>query len=119
MPDTTTCPTIPGVITAQAMASEAARAAATTSPRVPGRCRELRLSLGEVVRPHGDLLLALPLERHHLVRDLKSIGIDLVIAEDRLHLQLEELLAHLVGVEGAGSLRGLGVDEAPRVARRR
>src|SRR5262245_58375074 len=49
----------------------------TVLPLIPGRRREPELALGEVVRPHGDLLLALPLERHHLVRELEAVLVDL------------------------------------------
>src|SRR5207247_10399783 len=70
----------------------------------PGRGREERLALRQVVGPDGDLLFLLPLERHHLVRDLESVRIDLVVAEDRAHLQLQQLLANLVVVEAVGRL---------------
>src|SRR5262245_6442501 len=83
---------------------------------VPGRRGEARLGLGQVVGPDGHLLLALPLERHHLVGGLKPVLVDLVIAEERLGLELEELLTHLVGVERARPLHRLGVDGAARVA---
>src|SRR4029450_11476428 len=82
----------------------------------PGRRREARLGLGQLVRPHRDLLLALPLERHHLMRELEAVGVDLEIAEHRLGLELEQLLAYFVGVEGAGSLQRLGVYHVRPVA---
>src|SRR3989449_7583248 len=115
MPEMMTCPSIAGVTTTftTTMPGRAGRLAAC-----PGRGREERLALRQVVGPDGDLLFLLPLERHHLVRDLESVRIDLVVAEDRAHLQLQQLLAHLVGVEAVGALRGLGVDQAAGVAGR-
>src|SRR5207249_6514057 len=115
MPEMMTCPSIAGVTTTftTTMPGRAGRLAAC-----PGRGREERLALRQVVGPDGDLLFLLPLERHHLVRDLESVRIDLVVAEDRAHLQLQQLLANLVGVEAVGALRGLGVDQAAGVAGR-
>src|SRR2546426_9230228 len=101
MPEMMTCPSIAGVTTTftTTMPGRAGRLAAC-----PGRGREERLALRQVVGPDGDLLFLLPLERHHLVRDLESVRIDLVVAEDRAHLQLQQLLANLVGVEAVGAL---------------
>src|SRR5262250_1453092 len=84
----------------------------------PGRRREDDLALREVVGPHDDLLLLLPLERDHLVRGLKAVQVDLVVAEHRAHLELEQLLAHLVGLEARRTLDALGIEEAARVAGR-
>src|SRR6266481_75185 len=82
MPEMMTCPSIAGVTTTftTTMPGRAGRLAAC-----PGRGREERLALRQVVGPDGDLLFLLPLERHHLVRDLESVRIDLVVAEDRAH----------------------------------
>src|SRR5690242_17720542 len=89
MPDTTTCASIAGVTTTftPTMPARAAGLAAR-----PGWCREQRLGLGEILRPHDDLLFLLPLERHHFVRDLEAVLVDLVVTERRPHLQLEQLL---------------------------
>src|SRR5262249_42537858 len=108
MPETMTCPSIAGVTTTFT----------TTTPgpagglaRRPGWRGEARLGLRQIVGPHGGLLLLLPLEGHHLVRDLKAVGLDLVVAEDRAHLELQELLAHPIGVEAVRALGGLAVDD--------
>src|SRR5688572_5517849 len=79
-------------------------------PCVPGRRGEPRLAARELVRPHGHLLAVLPLEQDHLVRRLEARVVHLVLAEGRLRLQLEQRLAHLVGVQRARALDGLGVD---------
>src|SRR6266511_2107638 len=107
-----TCPTISGVRATVTRGEE-------RSALVPRRRREARLGLGEVVRPDRHLLFALPLEGHHLVGGLVAIRVYLVLAEHRLHLELEELLAYLVGVQRARPLHGLGVDDAAGVAGRR
>src|SRR2546425_12029802 len=113
MPETTTCASIAGVTktftTRDAMGSAL----------IPGRRRDPRLRRSHRVGPDDDLLPLLPLEGHHPVRDLKAVLVHLVVAEDRAHLELEQLLAHAVGVERARPLDGLGVDEAAGVARRR
>src|ERR1043165_9900249 len=108
-PEMITCPTISGVRTT----------VRNRSALVPGRRGEARLGLAELVRPHGDLLLALPLEGHHLVGELEPVLVPLVVAEGGLLLQLQQRLAHLVGVERPGALDALGVDEAAGVAGRR
>src|SRR6266436_8119985 len=104
MPETMTCASIVPVTT-------------TLTTRRPGRDgrlaagpgwrREERLALRQLVGPDGDLLLLLPLEGHHLVRDLEAVRIDLVVAEDRARLQPQQLLADLVGVQAVRALRGL------------
>src|SRR4029434_9951736 len=85
----------------------------------PGRRRVARLGLGQLVRPHRDLLLALPLEGHHLVSQLEAVLIDLVVAEDRLGLELEELLADPGGVAPLWPPHRLSVDETAGVPGRR
>src|SRR5262249_4859894 len=115
MPETMTCPSIAGVTTTF---TSTRPGPAGGLARRPGRRREDRLGLRQFVWPHGGLLLLLPLEGHHLVRDLKAIGLDLIVAEDGPHLELQELLAHPIGVEAVRALGGLGVDDAARVARR-
>src|SRR5712692_8673776 len=124
-----TCPTIAGVMT-RFMGARTTRGgrraggAPVCGPlrRVlasgPGRSGEDDLALREVVGPHNDLLFLLPLERDHLVRGLEPVLIDLVIAEHRARLELEELLAHLVGLQAARALDALGVGQAARVPRR-
>src|SRR5262249_9847011 len=57
-------------------------------PLSPGRRREARLRRRQLVRPDGQLLSLVPLEQHHLVRDLETILVDLVFAEHRLHVDL-------------------------------
>src|SRR5438132_1227688 len=104
-----TCPTIAGVITTF-MGGDRARGGPRPPPRFslsPGRSREENLALGEVVRPDDDLLFLLPLERDHLVGGLEPVPVDLVVAEHRARLELEELLAHLVGVQAARALDAL------------
>src|SRR5262245_56481292 len=88
-------------------------------PLVPGRRGEARLGVGELVGPDDHPLAVLPLQQDHLVRRLEAVGLHAVVAEGRLRLELEELIAHLVGVERARALGRLDVDEAPRVARHR
>src|SRR5687767_14272711 len=121
IPDTTTCPIMAGVTaTFMSPGSEGGRSPPPGGlSLVPGRRGEAHLPVGQVVRPHDDLLLALPLEGDHLVGDLVAVLVDLVVAEHRAHLELQELLAHLVGVQRVGALDRLGVDQAARVARRR
>src|SRR6266850_5919319 len=116
MPETMTCASIAGVTTTLT----------TTTPGRGGRLaagpgwrREERLALGEIIGPDDDLLLLLPLEGHHLVRELEAVLVDLVVAERRAHLQLQQLLAHLVGVQAARPLHALGIDQAAGIARRR
>src|SRR5438445_11719922 len=106
MPEMMTCPSIAGVTTTftTTMPGRAGRLAAC-----PGRGREERLTLRHVVGPDGDLLFLLPLDRHHLVRDLESLRIHLVVAEDRAHLQLQQLLANLVGAPGVGAAAALAL----------
>src|SRR5712692_8145154 len=116
-----TCPTIAGVMTGF-MGGDRARGGPSPPPSLslsPGRSGEDDLALREVVGPHDDLLFLLPLERDHLVRGLEPVLIDLVIAEHRARLELEELLAHLVGLQAARALDALGVGQAARVPRRR
>src|SRR5437667_1692548 len=119
MPEMITCPTIAGVMT-RFMGGERARGGRPGPLRRvlasgPGRSGEDDLALREVVGPHDDLLFLLPLERDHLVRGLEPVLIDLVVAEHRARLELEELLAHLVGVQAVGALDALGVNQAARV----
>src|SRR5215470_5758787 len=116
MPDTMTCPSIAGVTTTFTSTRPGPAGGLT---RRPGWGWEQRLGLRQIVGPDGGLLLLLPLEGHHLVRDLKPIGLDLVIAEDRAHLELQQLLANTVGIEVVRALGSLRVDDAARVAGRR
>src|SRR5437016_4090129 len=78
--------------------------ACAPSARGPGRRREDDLPLREVIGPDDHLLFLLPLEDDRLVRELKAVLVDLVIAEGGLHLELQELLANLVGIEVARPL---------------
>src|SRR5436190_13619640 len=55
----------------------------------PGRRREARLGVAELLRPHDGALAVLPLEHHHLVRRLEAVGVHRVVAERRAHLQLQ------------------------------
>src|SRR5262245_38693860 len=87
-PEMTTWPSMAGVMTSKAV----------RLPLIPGRCRVADLAVGEIVRPHHDALAVLPLDHHHLVRDLEAILIHRVVPEGRPHLELEELGAHKVGV---------------------
>src|SRR5262249_24728420 len=116
MPETMTCPSIAGVTTTFTTTRPGPAAGLA---RCPGRRREERLGLRQIVGPDGGLLLLLPLERHRLVRGLKAVGVDLVVAEDRPGLELQKLLAHVVGVQAVRALHGLRVDHAARVACRR
>src|SRR5258707_233604 len=116
MPETMTCASIAGVTTTLT----------TTTPGRDGRLaagpgwrREERLAQRQLVGPDGDLLLLLPLEGHHLVRNLEAVRLDLVVAERRTHLELQELLANLVGIQAVRALDRLRVDQAPGVAGRR
>src|ERR1700674_809955 len=117
-----TCPTIAGVMTTFMGARTTRGGSRGPLRRVlalsPGRSGEDDLALREVVGPHDDLLFLLPLERDHLVRGLEPVLIDLVVAEHRARLELEELLAHLVGVQAARALDALGVGQAAGVPRR-
>src|SRR5262245_45534772 len=88
-------------------------------PLVPGRRREAQLPAGQLVGPDGHLLPVLPLEEHHLVRDLESVLVDLVVPEHGPHLELEQLVAHAVGVERSGALDGLAVREEAGISGRR
>src|SRR5438445_5725990 len=115
MPETMTCASIAGVTTTLT----------TTPPGREGRLaagpgwrREERLALRQLVGPDGDLLLLLPLEGHHLVGHLEAVRVDLVVAEDRARLQLQQLLANLVGLEAVRPLGRLRVDHAAGVASR-
>src|SRR5438105_2530407 len=117
-PEMTTCPIIAGVMTTFiARATTVGRGAKPPSelPGRPGWCREELLALREVIGPDDHLLLLLPLEDDRLVGDLEAVLVDLVVAEGGLHLQLQELLAHLVRVEASRALDRLGVDVASRV----
>src|SRR5256884_4536875 len=90
MPEMMTCPSIAGVTTTftTTMPGRAGRLAAC-----PGRGREERLALRQVVGPDGDLLFLLPLERHHLVRDLESRSEEHTSElQSRLHLVCRLLL---------------------------
>src|SRR5262245_3444185 len=85
IPEMITCPTIAGVMT-RFMGGGRAGGGVGRPPRAcsalrPGRSREEDLALGEVVRPHDDLLFLLPLEGDHLVRDLEAVRVDLVVTE--------------------------------------
>src|SRR5213592_4653926 len=120
IPDTTTCPSIAGVMTTfTASRPPAGARRASRLALGPGRRRESRLRRRELVRPDGVLLAVLPLEQRHLVRQLEPVPVDLVIAEHRARHELQQCLAHLVGVEATGALDALGVDDAARVASRR
>src|SRR2546426_4153613 len=112
MPETMTCASIPPVTTTftSTRPGRGARLAAG-----PGRRREERLALRQLVGPDGRLLLFLPLEGDHLVRDLEAVRVHLVVAEDRARLELQELVAYLVAVQAVRALDGLGVDHAARV----
>src|SRR5882672_1594875 len=115
-----TCASIAGVMTTfTAIRPGPGARRARKLALVPGRRRESRLRRREVVRPDGVLLAVLPLEQRHLVGELEPVAVDLVVAEHRARLELQQRLAHLVGVEAAGALDPLGVDDAARVARRR
>src|SRR5919201_1738843 len=120
MPETMTWPIIAPVIVTfmRAAAPEPfpLDAPAVRSALVPGRRREARLGGGELVRPHRHLLAFTPLEQDHLVRDLESVLIDLVFAEHRAGLELEQRLAHAIGIERAGALDAFRVDDAAGVA---
>src|SRR5262245_30447386 len=94
-------------------------ASADGLPLVPERRREAQLPAGQLVGPDGHLLPVLPLEEHHLVRDLEPVLVDLVIPEHGPHLELEQLVAHAVGVERPGALDGLAVREAAGIPSRR
>src|SRR2546427_10063148 len=102
MPETTTCASIAGVTktftTRDAMGSAL----------IPGRRREARLRRSHVVGPDDDLLTLLPLEGHHPVRDLKAVLVHLGVAEGRAHPELQQLLAHTGGVDGARPRHRLG-----------
>ena len=68
-------------------------------PLVPGRRRVARLAIAS---SSGHTIMRLPSchwSIDHLVRDLEAVLVDRVVAERRLHLQLEQLVADLVGVE--------------------
>src|SRR6267143_3876138 len=110
-----TCASIAGVTTT--FTSTRPRPAGALARR-PGRRRKLWLALRQLVGPDGHLLLLLPLEGHHPVRHLKAVRLHLVVAERGAHLELQELLANLVGVQAVRALRRLGVDEAAGVAGR-
>src|SRR5688500_711724 len=100
-PETSTCPIIAGVT--------------ATFMRRPGRrrsAREPRLAVREVVRPHDDALALLPLEQDHLVSGLEAVPVHLVVAEHRSRLQREQGVAHLVGLQRAGLLHTLAVQDA-------
>src|SRR3984893_17231853 len=124
-PEITTWPTMAGVIrtlTAPPERDDARRRSggrAVSLSLAPLRGRIARLAAGQLVRPDDHPLAVLPLEHGHLVGDLEAVRIDLVVAERGLDLQLEQLLPHLVRVEGARPLDRLAVDQAARVARRR
>src|SRR2546429_9992062 len=75
---------------------------------VPGRGRDARLRLNHLVRPDDELPALLPLEGHHPVRHLESVPVHLVVAEDRAHLQLNQLLGPPICVYRAGPLDSLG-----------
>src|SRR5262245_36351980 len=111
-----TCPSMAGVTTTFIGRRRGpSRPPPQESALIPGRRREPKLDPGGVVWPHVVLLLALPLERHHLVRELEAVLVDLVVAEHGPHLELQELLAYLVGVERVRALHGLGVNHAAGV----
>src|SRR3989441_10058355 len=93
--------------------------AVTRSALAPGRRGEARLARGQVFRPHDHLAAVLPLRHDHLVADLEPIGIDLVVAEGRAHLKLEQHVAEPVGIERARPAHGLGEDQAASVHRGR
>src|SRR5258708_38795750 len=116
MPETMTCASIAGVTTTLT----------TTTPGRDGRLaagpgwrREERLALRQLVGPDGDLLLLLPLGGHPLVRNLEAVRLRLVGAARRTHLELQELLAHLVAIQAGRARDPLRVDVAPSVAGRR
>src|SRR5258706_12054232 len=111
IPDTSTCVSMAGV-------SMAFTPAGRPLSLIPGGRGEARLARGELVRPDGHLLAVLPLEQDHLVGDLEAVRVDLVVAEHRAHLELEELLADLLALQRPRALHGLRVDDAARVARR-
>src|SRR5215467_14635687 len=101
-PEITTCPIIAGVMTMFIEQGMGARPSARPCPDAisrevalsadqsgddrgskrlplrPGRRREARLRRRQLVRPDGQLLSLVPLEQHHLVRDLETILVDLV-----------------------------------------
>src|SRR5688572_5997853 len=122
IPEMMTCPTIAGVMTRFTGGERAGGGLGgplrERSALCPGRRGEEDLALREIVRPHDDLLFLLPLERDHLVGELIAVGIDLVVAKHRARLELQELLAHLVGVDAARPLDAFRVDHAARVAGR-
>src|SRR6267143_4119613 len=144
MPEITTCPSIPGVITTfmtprpltgSPNARRGGGPPARVAPRpgipapssgsrgrsalVPGRRREPRLAVRQVVRPDDHLLAVLPLEQDHLVSDLEAVLVDLVVPEHRPRLHREERVTQLVRVERARLLDRLRVERAARVARGR
>src|ERR1043166_334056 len=90
----------------------------TSSAARPGRRRKQDLTLSGVVRPHDHLLFLLPLEGDHLVSELDAVRVDLELAERCPQIELENVLADLVGVEASCALDALRVDETPRVPRR-
>src|SRR3989440_5810706 len=110
MPETMTCASIAGVTTTLT----------TTTPgrdgrlaAGPGRRREERLALRQLVGPDGDLFLLLPLEGHPLVRNLEAVRLDPVLAARRTHLEPQELLANLVGLPAVRALDRLPGEQAP------
>src|SRR2546425_3820658 len=109
-----------GDTTVRVMGSESALGPdpLTSSAARPGRRRKQDLALSEVVRPHDHLFFLLPLEGDHLVSELDAVRVDLELAERCPQIELENVLADLVGVEASCALDALRVDEAPRVPRR-
>src|SRR6266851_1272564 len=112
MPEMITCPIIAGVRTTFMRPAARRRRSAL----VPGRCREERLAFRQLVGPDDDLLLLLPLEGHHLVRDLKAVLVDLVVPEHRPDPEGQQRVAHLVGVQRPRPFHAFGVDQAAGIA---
>ena len=69
----------------------------------PRRRREPRLAGRQLLGPDDDLLAVLPLERHHPVRDLKAVLVDLEGAEDGVQVHRENGVPDLLALEGAGA----------------
>src|SRR6266540_271765 len=89
---------------------------ASSRSLTPWRRREARLARGELFRPDDDPLAVLPLEDHHLVRDLQAVRVHLEGAEDGVEVQLQDRVPDLLPVHGAGSLDGFGQHLAYPVA---